>query len=314
MTDKDRRCLAIVGPTASGKSRLGLLIAERTGGEIVSADSRQLYRYMDIGTAKPSDEERRIAAHHLIDIMDPDEECSAGAFARFGQPVIEDILDRGKLPVIVGGSGLYIDGLEGRIFAREMETANARKRLRAESAHHPRSLHERLSKVDPSAAEKIHPHDTKRLIRALEVHSITGRRISALQQRNRRPSYTIQFFGLRWDRKALYARIEERVDRMIGEGLVDEVRSLLGRGYDATLNAMDSIGYKEMIPVVEGKCELGEAVALLKRNTRRLAKKQMTWFRRLEGLQWLDLTVDSDWDELCSHVIDSYHAFSPGVK
>jgi len=299
------RCLAVVGPTASGKSRMGMMLALRAEGEIVSADSRQLYRYMDIGTAKPSVEERACVVHHLVDILDPDEECSAGDFARLGRPVIDDILNRGKLPVIVGGSGLYIDGLAGKLFATDIETEDIRQHLKEEAADH-HNLYKRLTVIDPAAAQKIHPHDEKRIIRALEVYRGAGEPISQMQKLCPDPSYTLQFFGLRWDRESLYQRIECRVDEMIEKGLVDEVRHLLARGYSSSLNAMDSIGYKEIIPVVQGHSELLDAVALLKRNTRRLAKKQITWFRRMDELCWVDIDSESDWDGICNQILGLY--------
>lgn len=297
------RVLAIVGPTASGKSRLGMLIAEKAGGEIVSADSRQLYRMMNIGTAKPSREEQEQIPHHLIDLVNPDESFSAGQFGVVGQRVIRNILASGKIPVVVGGSGLYIDALAGQLFSKKAATAPVREALRRDAVSNPDALYTRLKDVDPEAADRIHPNDTKRIIRALEVYTAVGEPISRLQAEPLKPQYQFQYYGLNWEREVLYARIEARVDQMIDDGLMEEIENLLTLGYDIRYNALDSIGYKELIPYIEGRCSKEEAVTELKKHTRNLAKKQMTWFRRNTSIHWLELTDDSNFTQVAEEVL-----------
>jgi tRNA dimethylallyltransferase len=303
-----RKILAIVGPTASGKTKLSIIVAEKIGGEIISADSRQVYRYMDIGTAKPSKEERERVKHYFIDELNPDEEFNAGVFGERGREIIEDIFSRGKVPIVVGGSGLYVKSLidgffEGPAGDWELREILYRKAERLGKG----ALYEELKKVDPASAEKIHPNNLKRVIRALEVYYLTGKPISQLQS-EMKPEInfeTVQI-GLNWDRKKLYKRIEERVDMMIEQGLIEEVKRLRELGYDKNLNALQTVGYKEVFDYLDGIISYDRMIYLIKRNSRRYAKRQLTWFRQDKRIIWIDVDERTDFNELADKVIDIY--------
>jgi tRNA dimethylallyltransferase len=303
-----RKVLAIVGPTASGKTKLSIIVAEKIGGEIISADSRQVYRYMDIGTAKPSKEERERVKHYFIDELNPDEEFNAGVFGERGREIIEDIFSRGKVPIVVGGSGLYVKSLidgffEGPAGDWELREILYRKAERLGKG----ALYEELKKVDPASAEKIHPNNLKRVIRALEVYYLTGKPISQLQS-EMKPEInfeTVQI-GLNWDRKKLYKRIEERVDMMIEQGLIEEVKRLRELGYDKNLNALQTVGYKEVFDYLDGIISYDRMIYLIKRNSRRYAKRQLTWFRQDKRIIWIDVDERTDFNELADKVIDIY--------
>jgi len=284
--------IAIVGPTATGKSRLGILLAEKIGGEIVSADSMQVYRFMDIGTAKPSREERERVRHHFIDIIDPDEYYSAGLYSQQSEEVIKDIWERGRFPILVGGSGLYVRAAIDGLFPDEGAGSNPvraelKRRLEREG---PEKLYEELVAVDPETAQRLSPKDGLRVCRALEVFHRTGKPISWWQKEMRvNKPYRVFMFGLWMDRKLLYERINERVDEFIRKGLVEEVENLMERGYSKELPSMQGLGYKEIIGYLEGLYPLDEAIRLIKRNTRRFAKRQFTWFKRDERITWFDV-------------------------
>jgi len=288
-----RPLLAIVGPTAAGKSEVGLLLAEALAGEIVSADSMQVYRGMDIGTAKPSPEERARVRHHLIDIIDPDTPFSVADYRARADAALAAIWEEGRLPLLVGGSGLYVRALIDELsFPLAPPNAELRRRLAQQAREEGvGALHARLATIDPEAAVRIHPNDAKRIIRALEVHALTGQPISRLQSLDRRfqARYNTRQFGLTRPRPELYRRIEERVDRMLAAGLVEEVKTLLARGCTADLVAMKGLGYAQIAEHLRGACSLEEAVARLKRDTRRFAKRQLTWFRRDPRIVWIDL-------------------------
>jgi len=280
----------LVGPTAVGKTELSLKLAETFSMEIISADSMQVYRYMDIGTAKPAPAERKRVPHHLIDIVYPDETFTVADYQERYQRVYNDLHDRNVLPLLTGGTGLYIRAVtRGFIFP----DPPADPRLRSELKEIVREkgkefIHSWLNRVDPESAARIHVNDVKRTIRALEVYLTCGAPFSRLQKAtvdDRLPGNII-YLGLTRDREELYRRIEERVDAMISRGLVQEVEELMGRGYGPDLQSMQGLGYKEMIPVVKGETGLDEAVNLLKRRTRRYAKRQMTWFRREPVEKW----------------------------
>jgi tRNA dimethylallyltransferase len=287
------RLLAIIGPTATGKTEVGILAAEALNGEIVSADSMQVYRGMDIGTAKPTPEQRARIPHHLVDIIDPDEPFSVADCRARADAALREIWQRGRQPILVGGSGLYVRAvLDEMDFSSVPADLELRRRLVAQARRIGlRSLHERLAAVDPIAAERIHPNDEKRIIRALEVHEKSGRPISTLQMvdRPRAPRYNTQQFGLTLSRDELYRRIDERIDQMIAAGLPDEVSALLERGFGEDLIALKGLGYAQLAPYVRGVRTLDEAVSLLKRDTRRFAKRQLTWFRADSRIEWLDL-------------------------
>ena len=286
--------MALVGPTASGKTRVGIALAKALGGEVVSADARQVYRYMDIGTAKPTAEERALAKHHLLDVVNPDENYSAGHYAGDASTAIELILDRNRVPILVGGSGLYLKAaLDG--FSPLPRTPRAvRERLLGEAGEDPAGVYHRLREVDPVTAGRLHANDTKRIVRALEVFELTGTPLSVLHElpAKRPRDWRVAWFGLETDRALLYRRIEERVDRMIAAGLVDEVRELKRRGYGRELNALNTFGYKEVFRHLDGELDLDETAAQIKMGTRRYAKRQLTWFRKEGRVTWIDAGPD----------------------
>jgi len=280
------KLVVLVGPTASGKSRLAIELAERFNGEIVNIDSRQVYRYMDIGTAKPSDKDRERVPHHLIDIVDPDEDFSVAKFREEAVKAIQDIYERGRNIFVVGGSGLYIKALIGGLFKGPGADEGLRSELRREAElQGARYLYQRLKEVDPEAASCIHPHNMVRVLRALEVFYLTDRPISSFQKEHgflERPYETLKI-GVTKDRHTLYRDIEARVDRMIEAGLVEEVKRL---NYPSILKSMQGLGYREIMGYLYGKYTLEEAIRRLKRNTRRYAKRQMTWFRKDRDIHW----------------------------
>lgn len=281
----------IAGPTGSGKSALGLDVAERLGAEIVNADSRQLYRGMDIGTAKPSPEERRRIAHHLIDVRSPDEPVDVAAFVKMARDVIADIARRGRRILVVGGSGLYLRVLRGGIFSGPSASPELRREFQALAAERGIGfLHDRLAEIDPAAASRIQRNDLYRITRALEVYRLTGVPISVHQQRHRfaATDYESLAVGIEVERKHLYEAIERRFDAMIDAGLVDEVRDLLARGYNPDRPPLRTIGYREIAAAVRGEIEIATAVEIAKRETRRLAKRQLTWFRREPDIIWIE--------------------------
>jgi len=284
--------LVLVGPTAVGKTALSVAVAQAVGAEIISGDSMQVYRGMDIGTAKIRAEETGGIPHHLIDIKDPDEDFSVAEFQARVDELIPEICARGRLPMLVGGTGLYVRAVvEEYTFTPMDADPELRARLRREEElHGPGYLHARLAKVDPVSAARLHPNDLFRIVRALEVYEQTGVPISATQTAARAESrYDDLMIGLTMDRALLYARIDERVDAMLAGGWVDEVRRLLER-YPPGVRAMQALGYRELVLYLRGLLTWEEAVALIKRNTRRFAKRQFTWFRRERRLTWLDVT------------------------
>lgn len=284
--------IVLVGPTAVGKSAIALALAESMGGEIIAADSMQAYRGLDIGTAKPGVDERRRVPHHLLDLVDPDQSFTAFDFAQLASTAIADIRTRGRLPILVGGTGLYIRALFHGLFDGPGENTLLRETLYQEAAQVGSStLHRRLELLDPAAATAIHPNDLLRIVRALEVHALSGRPISILRAeayRNHRliPAPVLQF-GLDQNRQELYQRIEARVEVMMERGLVREVTTLLDQGYDPALRPLRAIGYRHIIGYLQGRTGLDDAVSSLKRDTRRYAKRQLTWFRHEDGIEWL---------------------------
>lgn len=301
----DESFLTLTGPTAVGKTTLSLEIADRIDAEIISADSRQVYRELTIGTAKPSPEERQRAPHHFIDersVFDPP--FSAGTFADEANQRIREILARGHQPLIVGGSTLYIHALQFGLadvpdVPKEVRT-RIEERLDREGAD---ALYEELQEVDPQQANRMDPTKTQRLVRALEVYHGTGRPLSYYYENQPEPPFTYRTIVLNRDRQRLYRRIEERVDRMLERGLLDEVQSLLDRGVDPTRQPLRTIGYREPIQYLRGAIDYDEMVRLIKRNTRRYAKRQLTWFRRYDNYHWLnidDLSVEEQIAEISS--------------
>lgn len=281
--------LFIVGPTASGKSKIAIELAKSLGGEILSADSMQIYRGMDIGTAKPSLREQQAVQHHLIDIVSPSRSFSAFDYREHALQKIREILERDKLPIVVGGSGLYVRALLQGFSGQPGRSAKCRKNLAWEAKHKGlNTLFKRLQKIDPAAAKKINPHDQKRIIRALEIHRLSGKRASEWRGERERLydlGYGPIVIGIAKDRQVLYGEINARVDQMFRKGLVNEVRKLSKGKFSKT--AAQAVGYKELRLALGGKMSLEEAKELIKRNTRRLAKRQITWFKRESGIEWV---------------------------
>lgn len=275
--------IVLAGPTAVGKTELSLKLAQRLNAEIVSADSMQVYKRMDIGTAKPSREERELVPHHLIDLVEPDQDFSVAAYKKCFEQTVTSIYTRGKLPLLTGGTGLYIRACTQAYDLEPGEPLPAlRQELQEQAAQYgPNYIHQRLAEVDPEAAAKIHPNDRHRVIRALEVFVNTGAPISQLQQkRSASFKYKVIYLFIDRNRDELYHRIELRVDRMINEGLVEEVRSLLESGFSPQLKSMQSLGYKQISSYLQQTVSLEDAVAAIKQETRRYAKRQLTWFRK----------------------------------
>jgi tRNA dimethylallyltransferase len=298
MEAKKPKILVVVGPTASGKTALGVALAKRLGGEIISADSMQIYKHMNIGTAKVSLDEMQGVPHHLIDCVSPDEEFSVAKYKAAALEAIEAILSKGKLPIIIGGTGLYINSLSlPWDFQKKDSDEKIRWRLTAEAeVLGNKALYERLKSVDPVTAEIVHPNNLNRLIRALEIYELTGKPKSDFDEETKKHSvpYDYIILGLDWDRETLYDRINRRVDRMIEEGLIEETKMLIERGYDWNLTALKAIGYKELKAYLEGQSSLAEAVTILKRDSRHYAKRQMTWFRKDKRIQWLKMNETRD--------------------
>lgn len=291
MTEK-KPLVILTGPTAVGKTALSIKLASEIGGEIISADSMQVYRQMDIGSAKIKPEEMDRIPHHLIDILEPEEEFNVCLFEKLALEAMEQIYERGHIPVVVGGTGFYIQALLYQIDFTEEETDTAFRdklwQLGEEKGNH--YLHELLRKVDPESAEEIHENNRKRVIRALEFYENSGKPISThnKEQRQKTSAYNSCYFVLTDDRKKLYERIESRVDQMLSKGLVDEVRTLKERGCNASMVSMQGLGYKEILEYLDGRCSLLEAVEKIKKETRHFAKRQLTWFRREKDVIWLD--------------------------
>ncbi len=315
----------ILGPTGVGKTEIALQVAEALGGEILSADSRQVYREMNIGTSKPTPEEQRKVKHHMIDLVPPDVHYSSGDYARDAWKVLKSTFDilnskfeihnstsritnpaptRGganhpspitglKIPLLVGGSGLYIRAFLNGFFDAPPVNLSLRQRLEKEEKA---TLYERLKNVDPQAAERIHPNDRQRITRALEVYEQTGYPLTKLQSGIQHPESTIQtlFIGLTREREDLYRRIDKRVERMMEEGFVEEVEGLLANGYSPEMESFKAVGYREILRTLQGEISEEEAVELTKKNTRHFARRQLTWFRGLEGVEWISLQKDSD--------------------
>ena len=284
------KLLVICGPTASGKTALGVALAQALNGEVVSADSMQIYRGMDIGTAKPTREEMEGIPHHMLDVADPAEDYSVARYVHDADACVRDILARGKLPMVVGGTGLYIDNLiAGRDFAPFTGAWRERLQARAREEGLP-ALHEELRRIDPDRAEKLHPNDEKRILRALEVWYETGETITAHDERTRSlpPKYDALRVCLQFSRREdMWDRIDRRVDLMMEAGLEEEVRDLLLSGVPPTATAMQAIGYKEFAAALRGEEPIAQAVAEVKLRSRQYAKRQLTWFRRTPDIRWL---------------------------
>ena len=293
------KIICVVGPTACGKTKLGVLLAKRYDGEVVSADSMQIYKGMTIGTAAPTAEEMEGVPHHMIAVADPAEQWSAARYAQAAIPIVDDILARGKRPILVGGTGLWLDAVvRGRTFAGGHAGGAVRKELQDRLAREGIApLLEELRQVDPEAAERLHPADEKRILRALEVYRETGKTISAHNAETAAlpPRYDAVWIGLQFrDRADMKALIDRRVDKMVEEGLLEEVRQLLESGLPREATALQAIGYKEFLGVLDGTAAVEEAVAEVKLRSRQYAKRQLTWLRRNRDIHWIWWEKDRD--------------------
>ena len=288
--------IVITGPTASGKTALSVRLAKEIGAEIVNSDSMQIYKYMDIGTAKPTVDEREGVPHHLIDIVNPDELFSVARYCECAKEAIDDIHSRGKIAVMVGGTGLYVDSLVNNIQFSETEPDEEYRKSLEDDAEKLGNeyIYEKLKTIDPQSAAKIAVQDTKRIIRALEVYHVTGKTITWHNEQSRSvPSpYNTTMFAISMDREALYDKINRRVDVMLELGLVDEVKKILSMGVDEKATSMQAIGYKEIVGYLKGEISLEKAADDIKQGSRRYAKRQLTWFRRNNNINWIENDVE----------------------
>lgn len=290
-TEKKKPLIILTGPTAVGKTAASIGLAKAIGGEIISADSMQVYRYMDIGSAKIMSEEMNGVCHHLIDVLDPEEEFNVAVFQKMAKEAMQGIYERRHIPIVVGGTGFYIQALLYDIdFEKGEENTDYREELEAYAKDHgAQALHDRLREVDPKSADAIHANNVKRVIRALEYYHETGTQISEHNEaeREKESPYQFAYFVLNDVRSHLYERIDHRVDLMMEQGLLDEVTALKNRGCTREMVSMQGLGYKEILDYLDGKDTLEEAVTILKRDTRHFAKRQLTWFRRERDVRWI---------------------------
>lgn len=305
MIHKEQRFLVtLVGPTASGKTAVAVALAKQINAEIISADSRQIYRYLNIGSAKPTVAELKGVSGHLIDFLDPNETYNAGRFRQSALQIIEQIFLRGKIPLLVGGTGLYIRALLDGLCPAPPGDPVLRRQLELEAKQIGKEeLYRRLKIVDPKACQKIHPNNLPRIIRALEVYLLGGIPFSDCHKLPTHPlNYLNLFLGLNWPREQLYARIDYRIDEMIKKGLVDEVKHLLTRGYNENSAGLLSLGYPQIIGYLNNRYDLSEAIRLIKRDSRRYAKRQITWFKKDKRIQWINLTGNFSAEEITTTI------------
>lgn len=294
-------CWVLAGPTASGKTALSILLAQRHGCEIVCMDSMQIYRGMDIGTAKPTPEERAAVVHHMVDVADPTEPFSVARYQEMAEACVRAIHASGKRALFVGGTGLYLRALRHPMAMGDVpgnEEIRQALQHQAEQDGGKERLHDALAQVDSVTAQRLHVNDVRRVIRALEVYQQTGVPFSQQPQREQQPPFAYRVASLTMAREKLYARVEKRVDQMLAQGLVDEVRSLLERGVPSESQAMKGLGYKELVPYLQGRCSLEEAVETMKKGTRHYAKRQLTWMRREEDVRWVDSLSPDAYEQL----------------
>lgn len=300
--------IILAGPTASGKTSISIDIAKAIDGEIISGDSMQVYKYMDIGTAKVTPQETEGIKHYMVDELDPKEEFNVSIFKNKCEQYIDEILSHGKTPMIVGGTGFYINSIIYELdFSNTVSNTELRDKYTKLALERGNEyLHEELAKVDPDSAKRLHVNDTKRVIRALEVYYETGKPMSESNKdfRKYNDKYNLVYFALNMDRTKLYDRINMRVDIMIKEGLVDEVKGLLDKGYDKNSVALQGIGYKEIIAYLDGEYTLDKAIEIIKRDTRRFAKRQLTWFRRENKIIWINVDEYSCKEEITKHMLE----------
>ena len=302
----ERTVIVIAGPTCSGKSSLGFLLAKNLNSEIISADSRQIYKYLNIGTAKPDAKILSLIKHHFIDELEPTEEFNVSKFEKSALSIFMKLFNFDKIPIVVGVSGVYVRALVDGLFEIEDNDEEYRKHLSDLRKNNGNEfLYEKLKSIDPDAAAKMFPQNWKRVIRALEVYYLTGRKISELHKEYER-EINIKYFqyGLEWERNILYERINNRVDEMIKNGLVQEVRSLLAKGFTKELNALNTVGYKEIFSYLDSKISVERAIELIKRNTRHFAKRQLTWFNADKRIHWFKLNSENQLNEISNSIIE----------
>lgn len=311
---RKNRIIAVAGPTAAGKTEFAIQIAKALDGEVVSCDSMQLYKYMDIGSAKPTPEQMAEVPHHLVDMIDPRDDFSVAKYQKLAKEAISDIFARGKQPVICGGTGLYLESLIYDLdFAAEPEGEHAREKYyEIAEQEGPEVLYSLLQEKDPESAARIHPNNIKRVVRALEAFD-NGKPIDDINTApEKTKDYDVTLIGITRDREELYDRINRRVDQLMEMGLLDEVKSLVGMGLTFDDISMKGIGYKEIIGYLNGEYDLDEAVRLIKRNTRHFAKRQMTWFRRYDDLEWFNVSEYEDSEECLKEILDYIDAVETG--
>ncbi len=306
---EQNRLVILGGPTACGKSKIGVQLAKRTGGEVISADSMQVYRGMDIGTAKLSPAEMEGVPHYLIDVLDPAEEFDVTRFQQLAKEALDKIYSHGHVPILVGGTGFYIQALLYDIdFTEQEKDQPYRDELNRYAAEKgPEALHEMLAQVDPEAARAIHPNNVKRVVRALEYYHQSGEKISGHNRREQEKAspYDYRYFVLTDNREDLYARIDARVDQMLSDGLVDEVRKLKEEGVDDTMTSMQGLGYREILAYLDGACSLKEAAERIKKDTRHYAKRQLTWFKREKQAHWIDRSDLPDDEAILQEILQN---------
>ena len=292
----ETRVIVIVGPTCSGKTDLSIDLALKLNSEIISADSRQVYKLLNIGTAQPSQQHRESVKHHLVDLLNPDQEFNASRFSNESSKLIEAIHKNNKIPIVCGGSGLYVKSLiDGIIDEVEVDKAYRNELYDLRKMYGNEYLYNQLLKVDLESAGKMLPQNWKRVVRALEVFHVTGKTIGYFHsQRKQKSSFNFIQFGLEWERTALYKNINDRVDRMIECGLIEEVSYILRQGFKKEINSLNTVGYKEIISYLENNINLDKAIELIKRNTRRFAKRQITWFKADPRITWLKVNTHGD--------------------
>lgn len=297
--------IVVLGPTAVGKTDVAIELAKRIKGEVISADSMLIYKYMDIGTAKPKLEEREGVPHYLIDIINPDQPFSVADFLLEAEKKIKEIREKGKMPMIVGGTALYLKAITEEFYFPEIESDwELREKLNQEAERLGNEyVHGQLKKIDPITANRLHPNDLRRVIRAIEIYELTGIPLSAQPKKEKKSNHQIIKIGLIRPREEIYTRINQRVEEMIEQGLLEEVRQLLEMGYDEYLISMQGLGYKQIIPHLKGIYSLERAVELLKRDTRHFAKRQLTWFRRDEDIHWVEINKYSSQLQVVEEII-----------
>ncbi len=298
--------IILVGPTAVGKTSVSLPLAQRLNAEIISADSRQIYKFMSIGTAKPTPTEMQDIPHHLVDELEPGEKYTAGQFARDAARIIDEIYSRGRRPLVVGGAGFYIKALTQGLFDQKSTDNKIRKELQRQVAKEGvEQMYREFQSIDPDYASEVHINDEKKIIRAIEIYRVTGKPPSVhfTQETHFSLQRPYKIIGLRMDRKKLYHRINQRVERMIEQGLIEEVKGILAKGYTGDENALQTVGYQEILAYLAGELSLKEAINQIQTNTRQYAKRQMTWFRNQHEVAWFALADYPDHDLLAEDMV-----------